>query len=88
MKNLVEELRTKKSRDNRELLDRAADRIEELEREKVQIFDDIDRLLFANQIGTVAGAYYRKELKDSLDILKKLYIAKDTNASTNTEKGD
>lgn len=34
---LSEELRTKKSRDNRELLDRAADRIEELEREKVQI---------------------------------------------------
>lgn len=30
---LVEELRSKKSRDNRELLDRAADRIEELERE-------------------------------------------------------
>ena len=28
---LVEELRSKKSRDNRELLDRAADRIEELE---------------------------------------------------------
>lgn len=85
---LSEELRTKKSRDNRELLDRAADRIEELEREKVQIFDDIDRLLFANQIGTVAGAYYRKELKDSLDILKKLYIAKGTNDPSNTEKGD
>lgn len=31
--NLVEELRTKKSRDNRELLDRAANRIEELEAE-------------------------------------------------------
>lgn len=31
---LVEELRSKKSRDNRELLDRAADRIEELEKEK------------------------------------------------------
>ena len=30
---LVEELRSKKSRDNRDLLDRAADRIEELERE-------------------------------------------------------
>lgn len=30
---LIEELRSKKSRDNRELLDRAADRIEELERE-------------------------------------------------------
>lgn len=29
--NLVEELRSKKSRDNRDLLDRAADRIEELE---------------------------------------------------------
>ena len=31
---LVEELRAKKSRDNRELLDRAADRIEELERKQ------------------------------------------------------
>lgn len=31
--NLVEELRSKKSRDNRELLDRAANRIEELEAE-------------------------------------------------------
>lgn len=31
--NIVEELRTKKSRDNRELLDRAANRIEELEAE-------------------------------------------------------
>lgn len=30
--SLVEELRSKKSRDNRELLDRAADRIEELEK--------------------------------------------------------
>lgn len=29
---LIEELRNKKSRDNRELLDRAADRIEELEK--------------------------------------------------------
>lgn len=29
---LSEELRTKKSRDNRDLLDRAADRIDELER--------------------------------------------------------
>lgn len=29
--NLIEELRTKTSRDNRDLLDRAADRIEELE---------------------------------------------------------
>ena len=31
--NLVEELRNKESRDNRALLDRAADRIEELEAE-------------------------------------------------------
>lgn len=31
--SLVEELRSKKSRDNRELLDRAADRIEELEKQ-------------------------------------------------------
>lgn len=31
MKNIIEELRSKTSRDNRELLDRAADRIEELE---------------------------------------------------------
>ncbi len=31
--SLVEELRSKKSRDNRELLDRAADMIEELEKQ-------------------------------------------------------
>lgn len=33
---LIEELRSKKSRDNRELLDKAADRIEELERELIK----------------------------------------------------
>ena len=38
---LVEELRSKKSRDNRELLDRAADRIEELEAEYRKIHDNI-----------------------------------------------
>lgn len=32
--SLVKELRSKQSRDNRELLDRAADRIEELEKAK------------------------------------------------------
>lgn len=35
--NLVEELRSKQSRDNRDLLDRAADRIEELDRAYDQI---------------------------------------------------
>ena len=74
---LSEELRTKKSRDNRELLDRAADRIEELEKankENVKkIFDDIERLLYANQIETHRGVYFREELKDSFDILKRLY---------------
>lgn len=38
---LVEELRSKKSRDNRELLDRAADRIEELEAEHRKIHENI-----------------------------------------------
>lgn len=37
--SIVEELRTKQSRDNRDLLDRAADRIEELERELLLIKD-------------------------------------------------
>jgi hypothetical protein len=76
-KNIVEELRTKKSRDNRELLDRAADRIEELEKankENVKkILDDIERLLYANRLETHTGVYYREELKDSFDILKRLY---------------
>lgn len=74
---LSEELRTKKSRDNRELLDRAADRIEELEKENSKAVEkvlcDIERLIFANKIDTPTGTYYRKELKDSFDILKKLY---------------
>lgn len=87
MKNIVEELRTKKSRDNRELLDRAADRIEELEKANKEtvkkIFDDIERLLYGNQIETHRGLYYREELKDSFDILKKLYLSKDINAPTN-----
>lgn len=89
--SIVKELRTKKSRDNRELLDRAADRIEELENEHwktlKKIFIDVELLIHANEIQTATGTYYRKELKDSLDILKKLYIAKGANASTNTEKG-
>lgn len=38
---LVEELRSKQSRDNRELLDRAADRIEELEKAKY-IYANVD----------------------------------------------
>ena len=38
---LVEELRSKQSRDNRELLDRAADRIEELEKAKY-IYGNVD----------------------------------------------
>ena len=74
---LSEELRSKKSRDNRELLDRAADRIEELERKNKKtvkkIFDDIERLLYGNQIETHTGVYYREELKDSFDILKRIY---------------
>ena len=77
---LSEELRTKKSRDNRELLDRAADRIEELERENEKtvkkIFDDIERLLYGNQIETHTGVYYRAELKDSFDILKRIYTTR------------
>lgn len=39
--SLVEELRSKQSRDNRELLDRAADRIEELEKAKY-IYANVD----------------------------------------------
>ena len=74
---LSEELRNKKSRDNRELLDRAADRIDELEKANKEntkkILADIDRLLYANQIETHTGVYYREELKDSFDILKRLY---------------
>lgn len=42
--SLVEELRTKKSRDNRELLDRAADRIEGLERKQSEWISVEDRL--------------------------------------------
>lgn len=38
---LIEELRSKKSRDNRELLDRAADRIEELERSQMNKQNEI-----------------------------------------------
>ena len=38
---LVEELRSKQSRDNRELLDRAADRIEELEKAKY-VYANVD----------------------------------------------
>lgn len=43
--NLIEELRSKKSRDNRELLDSAADRIEELEK----IVDAIPKQLEVKQ---------------------------------------
>ena len=53
---LVEELRSKKSRDNRGLLDRAADRIEELEEEIAkaktevarEIFEEIEKTVFAD----------------------------------------
>lgn len=38
---IAEELRAKKSRDNRELLDRAADYIETLEREKAEVAGEI-----------------------------------------------
>lgn len=47
---IAEELRAKQSRDNRELLDRAADYIETLEREKaevVKIFDEIFNIIRA-----------------------------------------
>ena len=75
---LSEELRTKKSRDNRELLDRAADRIEELEnghwKSIKKILIDVDILIHANEIQTPTGMYYRKELKDSFDILKRIYL--------------
>ncbi len=74
---LSEELRNKKSRDNRELLDRAADRIEELEAGQwkliKKIFIDVRTLIHANEIQTPTGVYYRKELKDSFDILEKIY---------------
>ena len=39
---LVEELRSKKSRDNRGLLDRAADRIEELDGELTELINERD----------------------------------------------
>ena len=39
--SIVEELRNKQSRDNRELLDRAADRIEELEKAKAEVAREI-----------------------------------------------
>jgi hypothetical protein len=46
---IAEELRAKKSRDNRELLDRAADYIETLEREKAEvareIFEEIEKII-------------------------------------------
>lgn len=75
---LSEELRNKKSRDNRELLDRAADRIEELEnghwKTLKKLFIDVELLIHANEIQTPTGAYYRAELKDSFDILKRLYL--------------
>lgn len=54
MKNLVKELRNKRSRDNRELLDRAADRIEELEKTKAEvareILEKLDRFINSNCI--------------------------------------
>ena len=75
---LSEELRTKKSRDNRELLDRAADRIEELEnghwKTLKKILMDMELLIHANEIQTPTGTYYRAELKDSFEILKRLYL--------------
>lgn len=37
------------------------------------IFDDIERLLFANKIGTILGIYYRMELKYCIEELKKKY---------------
>lgn len=42
--NLVEELRSKKSRDNRDLLDRAADEIEDLERNLLAAYKKIEEL--------------------------------------------
>lgn len=79
--NIVEELRAKKSRDNRELLDRAADRIEELENEQWKsinkVLMDMELLIHANEIQTPTGTYYRAELKDSFDILKKLYLERE-----------
>lgn len=97
---IIEELRSKESRDNRALLDRAADRIAELEKEVdrlsqvvlynnsvtemkvcearervvIDIFDDIERLLFANRFFTLEGVYYHKELKDHIAELKKIYV--------------
>lgn len=75
---LSEELRTKKSRDNRELLDRAADKIEELQnghwKTLKKILMDVELLIHANEIQTPTGTYYRKELKDSFNILKRLYL--------------
>ena len=54
MKNLVKELRNKPSRDNRELLDQAADRIEELEKAKAEyvreILEKLDRFINSNCI--------------------------------------
>ena len=38
-----------------------------------KILDEIERLLYANRLETHTGVYYREELKDSFDILKRLY---------------
>lgn len=61
---LVEELRSKKSRDNRGLLDRAADRIDELEAELKKIggiFDEIDRRKIDINIERVTFAAIRSD---------------------------
>ena len=39
-----------------------------------KLFIDVELLIHANEIQTPTGSYYRAELKDSFDILKRLYL--------------
>lgn len=72
---LVEQLRSKKSRDNRELLDQAADRIEELEKEKSEvaskIFAEIEKI--AIPFTTPLGNCLMSVGIVSFELLKKKY---------------
>ena len=74
-RSLIEELRSKQSRDNRDLLDRAADRIEELEKAKY-IYGNVDYSSYDLMIEMKKNDRLQKEsdrLKAEVERLKAAY---------------
>lgn len=72
--SIVEELRAKASRDNRDLLDRAADRIEELEYEYKNIYDEGMAWHREAELNALEIMVLRKEIEKIFEEIEKLIL--------------